>query len=423
MSTTEVLSERDRVRAISALFDKHKISESTKQHYIENGCSIDQARRFVLDQIPPQSPIGSMPPLGLDARDLREFSLAKVFANPTGELKGLERECHNALFNKLPEFLRHKVKGTLVPINDLNWASRGTQNKFNFEQGGALTQSVLDGSRFIDRLRQENILMQMGVSVIENQQSDLDLPRQTSDSQIFWLNENEEIGETALNFDRVQFKYKGCGSIITYTRQMLLQSSIELENCIKNDLIFNISKAITDACLTGTGGKMPLGLFNRPELEMTPENADGDNLSLDVLTEMERIVSDANGDKGNLAYLANPTLRKKAKTTTENSSNVSQWLWQAGENRPRFGTLNGYPAAASNAVPNNFEVGNTNNANGLIFGDWSSLYLCFFGTLECMANPYGKGFQTGAISVRVLNQFDCGIRNNESFVVSKSIKS
>jgi HK97 family phage major capsid protein len=422
MSSTEVLNERDRVRAISALFEKHGISEGTKQQYIENGCSIDQARKFILNQIPPQSPIGSMPPLGLDSRDLKEFSLAKVFANPTGELKGLERECHNALFNKLPEFLRHKVKGTLVPINDLNWATRGTQNKFNFEQGGALTQTVLDGSRFIDRLRQENILMQMGVSVIENQQSDLDLPRQTSDSQIFWLNENEEIGETALNFDRVQFKYKGCGSIITYTRQMLMQSSVELEACIKNDLIYNISKAITDACLTGTGGKMPLGLFNRAELEMTPENADGDDLSLDILTEMERIVSDANGDKGNLAYLANPSLRKKAKTTTQNSSNVSQWLWQPGENGPRFGSLNGYPAAASNAVPSNFEAGNSSDCNGLIFGDWSSLYLCFFGTLEIMTNPY-QHFKTGAISVRVLNQFDCGVRNNESFIFSKSIKS
>jgi HK97 family phage major capsid protein len=155
---------------------------------------------------------------------------------------------------------------------------------------------------------------------------------------------------------------------------------------------------------------------------MAPENADGDNLSLDILCEMERVVSDANADKGNLAYLVNPNLRKKAKTTTQNQSNVSQWLWEPGENGPRFGKLNGYPAAASNAVPNNFEVGNTTNANGLIFGDWSSLYLCFFGTLEVMTNPY-QHFKTGAISVRVLNQFDCGVRNNESFVLSKSIKS
>lgn len=426
-SQTPIADERDRVRGITTLFNQHKIDQGTLNYYLENGCSIHQARSHVLNQIPPAKPIGCRDPyeLGLGGKDLKNYSLARALLHSTAELGGLEREVHDQLYKRLPEHRRMASRGTLIPVHDLSWGSRGnTLNTTNFEQGGALAPTILDGSRFIDALRQQSLVMSMGPTVIKDQGPDLDLPRQTDTGKIFWVNENEVIGDADLKFDRVGFKPKTCGSIVTFTRTMLMQSSIDLENAIKSDLIRGVAKAIDTGVISGDGIKSPLGLFSRPELELFPTDPNGDDISLDLLCEMEKVVANANADGGNLGYMTNPNLRKKAKTTTENGSNISQWLWQPSDMGPRFGKLNGYPAIASNAIPNDFEVGDTTNANGLIYGDWSALYLVFFGVLETLVNPYGAGnFQTGSVSVRVMQSMNCNLRNNESFVWSNSVKS
>ena len=94
----------------------------------------------------------------------------------------------------------------------------------------------LDASRFVDALRAQPIVRQAGAQVISGLVGDLDIPRLKETGQVFWLTEGQRITQTDQKFDRINFRPKHCGSYSAYSRNMMLQSTPDIQGIIIDDL-------------------------------------------------------------------------------------------------------------------------------------------------------------------------------------------
>ena len=97
---------------------------------------------------------------------------------------------------------------------------------------------------------------------------------------------------------------------------------------------------------------------------------------------LESAVGSANGIKSSPAYLTNFKVSSKLKTV-DKSTSTAQFVYNGD------GRLNGYRLAITNAVPSNLTKGTASGVcSAIIFGDFSNLYICSWGGLDILVNPY-----------------------------------
>ena len=164
---------------------------------------------------------------------------------------------------------------------------------------------------------------------------------------------------------------------------------------------------------SGVSGE-PQGLLQAPGTK-TVTLTSNTFANFDKLVDMENEIEILNALTGSLYYVTNPRVvafLKKLKTT--GSSNEP--LWTANQLNTTGAvpmTLNGYPVARSNQIPNAF--GGTANRNVIIFGNFNDLIMAMWGGLEILPNPYGSGYSAGSVDLRLLQTCDVAIRRGQSF--------
>jgi hypothetical protein len=78
-------------------------------------------------------------------------------------------------------------------------------------------------------------------------------------------------------------------------------------------------------------------------------------------------------------------------------------------------SLMGYQFACTNAVPSNLTKGSGTNLSPLIFGNFNDLMIGEWGSVEILVNPYGAGYNTGDVDIRVMQTIDVAFRRVVSF--------
>ena len=203
------------------------------------------------------------------------------------------------------------------------------------------------------------------------------------------------------------------------SRNMLLQSTPDIEMLARADLINQIALGIDLAALSGTGSNsQPTGIANTSGVGSVVGGTNGANITIDHLIDMETSVTDANAPEDSLAYLGNARTvgaLKKLKSTT------GQYLWTnipGGQRSGTPGEINGYTMARSNQARKNLTKGTGTNLSEVFFGAWSELVLGEWGVLEIMPNPYdATAYKQGAVLLRAMQSVDIGVRHAQSFAV------
>jgi hypothetical protein len=372
--------------------------------------------------------------LGLSQSEKQKYSLSKAIlgaaTNNYYSTEGLEGECHRALYESLDPSQKAASRGLLIPAGDLDWGgskdrsfgdrSRSVLNTGSFSSGGALVSTDHLGDNFIESLRSRSRVLSLGVTMLPGRVGNVEIPKESgANSEVYWISENDQIPDTTVGFGNLEMSPKTCGSIASFTRNMLIQADPAIENILKANMLNSMAIGIDKALLFGDGNKEPLGIFNHPDVASVAAGTNGGPLSYELLADMEAEIYDGNADSDSMAWIVNSRVRRSARTTTENSSNVSQWIWQNGSNGD--GLMLGHKAVLSNNLPKNLTKGSGTNLSSLIFGNWSSLIFANWSTIELVSNPYGRGWQTGAIELRILYSVDSAIRHGESFCVCSDL--
>jgi HK97 family phage major capsid protein/HK97 family phage prohead protease len=390
-----VEAERTRIAEISALCTKHRMADLGQQ-LVESGRSIDEARAAVLDKlnVPQETVNMSAAEIGLSAKESRSFSFLRAInylANPTDrsarEAAAFEIEASDAAAARLGR----QSRGITIPQDVLRRdLSVGTATA-----GGNLVATDLDAGSFIDLLRNASALDQAGATVLTGLTGNVAIPRQAGAGTAYWVAESGAPTESQQSVDQVSLTPKTVAAFTDYSRRLMLQSSIDVENMVRNDLATVLALKIDLAGLYGTGSNSePLGL--KLTTGVGTEDFAAATPTFTEVVALESDVATANALMGSPVYLMNAAMRGGLKTKAKDAG--SGLFVMEGD------LVNGYRGVLSNQVA----------TGDLWFGNFADLIIGYFSGLDLMVDPYTHS-TSGTVRVVAMQDVDIAVRHPESF--------
>jgi len=389
-------SDRARFDQIRKTGKKYEMNDLADE-YIRDGRSVQEFNQAVMDQWNPEkiTPKPQDAEIGLSEAETRSFSFLRALnylANPgdraAREAAAFEIEASNAAAKKAGRVSR----GITVPYDVM----RRDLKTSPATQGGNLVQTDLDAANFIDLLRNSSVLDQAGATTLTGLQGNIAIPRQSGAATAYWVAEGGAPTESQQAIQQVSMIPRTCGAFTDISRKLLIQSSISVEQMVRNDIAKVIALEIDRAALYGTGSSNePLGLHNTSGIGT--ESITANNPTFAQVVNMESDVAAANALMGNLSYITGATIRGAMKVKAKDSGS-GLFLWD-GNN-----TVNGYNAYMSNQI----------EAGDLWFGNWSDCIIGYWSSLDLLVDPYTHS-TSGTIRITALQDVDVAFRHAASF--------
>ena len=394
-----VKAERDRIAAITALGEKHNMADLARE-LIDGGKSLAEAREAVLDKLgqsamtqPIRSEDITRNDIGLSKAETKRFSFIRALnylANPGDASARRAAEFEIEVGRAAAAQYERSSNGIVVPNEVLR---RDLTVDIPTAGGNLVPDELLSGS-FIDLLRNRLAFAQAGVTMLSGLQGNISIPRQTSAATAYWVGENVAPTESQQAIDQVNMTPKTVAAFVDYSRRLLLQSSIDVEGMIRNDLARVIALEIDRAAIYGTGSSnQPLGLTLTPGIGTETLTNAGTFVQLIA---METDVAVANADVGSLRYIMNATARGLLKSTSK-AGNEAVFVWENNE-------VNGYPVIVSNQL----------QSNDALFGDFSQMVMGMWSGLDLMVDPYA-GATAGTVRVIAHQDLDVAVKQPGAF--------
>jgi HK97 family phage major capsid protein/HK97 family phage prohead protease len=395
-----VEAERSRIATINALGEKHGLQELARE-LIDGGRSVDEARAAVLEKLDTRSSKvehriadEKANDLGLNEKETREFSFVRALnylVNPADakarQAAAFEIEVGEAAAKKY----ERSSNGIVIP----NEVLRRDLVVGTSTAGGNLVSAELLSGSFIDLLRNRMAMMQAGVTMLSGLQGNISIPRQSSAATAYWVGEGGSPTESQQAIDQVNMTPKTVGAFVDYSRRLLLQSSIDVEAMIRNDLARVIGLELDRAAIYGSGSSnQPLGLVNTTGIGSQSITTYG---TFAEYIGMETDVAAANADAGAMRYIINAAARGALKSTEKSTTSTANFVYENDE-------INGYPVIVSNQL----------GTNDCLFGDFSQFVVGLWSGLDLTVDPYA-GSTSGTVRIIALQDVDFAVKQPGAF--------
>ena len=349
--------------------------------------------------------------IGLSDKEVKQYSLMRMInalasRDPNDiNAAAFEFECSRAV----TKIAGKNPQGVFVPYDVL--AGKRDLTVGNATSAGNLKATNLLASSFIDLLRNRLVIGDLGITYLSGLVGNIEIPRQTGAGTAYWLAEQGLPTKGDQTTDKVAMSPKIVGAKTVVSRLLRQQASIDVEAMIQRDLSEVMARAIQQAIISGSGASnQPTGILTNGSVATVAMGTNGAVPDWASIIKMETLVSAANADNGNLAYLTNAKVRGQLKNTAKLGNTLALPVWDSSSE-----PLNGYKGLVTNAVPSNLTKGtSTGVCSAIVFGDWSSLIVGLWGGLDVLVDPYTGG-DSGDISIRMLQDIDIGVRHPESF--------
>jgi HK97 family phage major capsid protein/HK97 family phage prohead protease len=420
-------AERSRIAGISALTEKHGMADLGRQ-LIEGGRSLDEARAAVLDKLGIK-PVETVAPVEMAAQERAGYSItAGIRAMLTGDwssreaglVRDISREVEKSGVAKTTE------RSFFVPFSALG-GQRATYVTSGATTGGNLVQTDLMDQDFIEFLRNNGVMLQLGVRTMPGLVGNVAIPRRSGVASTYYLStQATAITQSESTFDQVTLAPKNLAALSKYSRQTLLQGTPGIEDLVRRDLTDGINLAIDLGILNGSGASgQPTGIMQTAGIGSVAMGTNGAAPTLEKIVDLEAAVMNVNGavNPGNVAYLTNYKVLAALKKIRAGGSTTGDgpFLFNtdgASLGRgPTPGTLNGYPLAPTNQVPSNLTKGSSSGVcSALLMGDFSQAIVGFWGNgLEITVGEDADDFSKALTSVRGIVTYDVAVRDPKSF--------
>jgi HK97 family phage major capsid protein len=385
--------------------------------WLRQGLTPDQVSREILKAVRTQGPaqpsaesLANMP-----ARDRNRYSIQRAIRMQI-EMKEGNRRQYDGLEAELHQELAGHRSGTdhggiLVPwrlrTDDeiLQARTLGTTQP----TGGATLVGQQIMPDMIDLLRARALVLVAGARLYPGLQANVMFNKKTGEPTVYWMDENPAAAVTGSEpaYGYISASPKTLIGQIQIPRQLLVQSSIDVEADVRNDLGIGHGMAVDRAALHGKGtDKQPIGLWSAAGVL---SHAVGGVPDLTDLTTMPGLVADQNADLGALSWMTTPLMAAVLKRTPV-VSGQSPMLWTGTY---RDGDLQGYPARTTNQISKTLVGG---AEHGLIFGNWNDLAVLTWGNdLEIIVDVVTKAGY-GQVVITSYSMADTAILRPVSFV-------
>jgi len=367
---------------------------------ISEGISVEEFRGVLLENIANDKPLETPSDIGMTAKEVKRFSVVKALralANPTDRKAQADAAFEFECSEEAARQNGTTAQGIMLPADVLaQWGQRD----INSSDDSTLIPQDFKGGDFIDVLRNQSSVMAAGATMLRGLQGSVVIPKKTAASSGGWIaTEGNAASESEFTSGSVTMSPKVIGAYTDVTRLLLQQSSLDIENLIRDDLTQSIAIAIDLGALAGSGSSgQPTGVKNTSGVNTTTFSAA--NPTFAEIVGMESAVAADNALLGNLSYICKPADYGTLKTTSKDSGS-GQFVVEPD------GRMNGYNVVRSNQV----------TSGDFYFGNFGDLLIGMYGSLDITVDPYSLS-NTGSIRIVALQTVDVAVRHAVSFCVS-----
>lgn len=433
--TSAVQSERDRIAYIRKLTGELRLDSSLTDKWISDGTSIDQVRQETLDILGQRSAKNAVTPVetGMTEREDRQYSIVRAIRHMAAAAghegirdtdAGFELEMSREIEKKIGRAPAHggiyiptrglKVNHVDGVISESVRKRMGEMRTLNIvggqASGGALVATELMAQDFIELLRNLMYVRRAGATVFSDLRDNIAFPKQTGPGTLVWTTENAAaIAPADSTFGQVPMSPKTAMSATSFTRQLLAQSSLDIEMLVRQDIAAIHALGIDLAAINGTGtGGQPTGVLNQSGINIVAIGTNGGNPSWSNIVDCETDLLKANLPITNPAWITTPGMKGTLRKTAKLGNTIGLPIWEDGD------TMLGYQAFATNQVPSNLTKGTGTNLHAIIFGEWQHLFIGEWGVLEIVVDPYSSKRQ-GIIELASFQMVDIAVRYPVAF--------
>lgn len=283
---------------------------------------------------------------------------------------------------------------------------------------------------FIQFLYNRMRLKELGAETLSGLQGNIAFPKQTGKASGSWVAENPgaDVADSNLTLSQVLMSPKTYQSSASYSRQLLAQAVVDIDNLVRSDLARDVALALDLAGIDGTGAANdPKGILNTTGVQnytVASDAGNGGKPGWDDITLMEELLEDVNADQvGDFGWLTTPGVKglfkrtprllyAPAGATTVNVTGDPIWTDED--------TIDGYEARSSNQVPKTLTKGTSvGDCHALIVGVFSSMINALWGSgFELVVDPYRLKKQ-GLIELTTFILTDWALRYPVAFAAAQ----
>ena len=331
-------------------------------------------------------------------REKREFSLMRAIQHQLGTSVDAGRELE--ISQELARMEQRSTDGILAPYSVFERRATITATAPVGGPGSNLIGTDHLGGQYIDLLREANPLSGLGVRTISGLVGNVEIPKAKTSTAVGWVAENTAFPDTDAAFDKVTMTPKHCGALTAYSRNMLLQSSPDIENILRSDMAQVLALEVARATINGTGtNAQPLGILNQSGIQEIAAPATGGGssapLPMQYVPALANVLFTANVQ--NVSFLAHNGF----KLTVDNLLTADGLPIGAAT------FFRGYPHVWTSLVPAD---------RIMIAGDFSQVIQGTWSAVEILVNPYMESAYTkGNVALRIILTMDVAVRHPEAF--------
>lgn len=419
-------AEHERIKAIDTMADKFKDKVpnvlDAARSAIRDGKSLDEFRTWILEEGLKSKPINTSAPslTEMEKDGKRSYSLCRVIASQDPELSksvdlGFERAVSDAL-RKASVGRARRTDFTIpsevfgIGLRDVQIDGRRTMQATTPSSGGYTVATDLMAG-IVEKLDNMMVVGRLGVRRLSGLQGNVTIVRQTGGATAYWVAENAAITDSELTFDLMALTPKTVGATTPISKQLIVQSSSDVEAFVRADLQLRLALAEDLAFFQGSGGAQPLGIFNQTTAttEGTTEAGKTTKVTYGAAATWADVVGivadlmEANVPIANIVHVISPaSWAKWATKSVDTGSGVFIWNGTA-----ESGTVGGYRGTVSNHLPSDRSVS----------GAWNNAIWAQWGGVDVVVDPYALKKQQ-ALEVTVYDMVDFAFRHLEAFAVS-----
>lgn len=328
-----------------------------------------------------------------------------------GKMDGLVREMHEEATKEANSVgLRDFGQGIMIPSFIQQRRQPGFHKRdmsTTTTDGGYTIQTEV--GQLIPYLDPQGIISRLGVQFLPGLVGNIDFPRIDGNTTAVWAAEQAASTESNPTTDRVQMSPNRLTAWSDFSTQLLRQSSINVENLVRDRLMRARDNALDLAALTGGGGTTPTGITGVSGVNVISVAASPTWAKI-VDFETQVATDDAlNGDA--IAYLTTPGVAGILKTVKRDVAG-NGFIWEG--NNQGGGSINGYRALTSTIVPTG------SGGHYMFFGDWSRMKVGQWGGSELMLDPY-TGLTTATMRIVLNTWHDIAVEQGKAFSYSSTV--
>lgn len=222
---------------------------------------------------------------------------------------------------------------------------------------GGYTIPKAFASSVIEKLNKETLMRK--ISSVISTSSTTQIPVEATRPEFKWLAEAAAFSEANATFSKIELNAHKCGGVIKLSTEILEDSSIDIENYIRNKMYDALSDLEEQAFLNGTGTNQPKGVCNGLTASVT--TATQTTIKYEEVLDLYYAL--AKSYRANAVFIVSDSFEKQLRLIKDSNGMP---IWQPSLQAGAPNTLLGRPIYTSEFLP-----AVAKDAMPAVFGDFS----------------------------------------------------